>query len=269
MVSFASIPTIGYNDLGKPINMIATKENNRTIASTNASAVGKTQSTTNPVSDPTKPWNVVTVDAVYSDGSKSVVIGLGQKLDGGAEKLIWSSTSGQWEVASVTNLGTIKSEGIAKAGSEYLMVDSTSSKVYRTTFNIQSPSPAGGLSKNSLTKLETVSSGKSMQGLSINSSVTVGYSPSTVGTWINTGDIFQDGNWTRNLGEVELVKTNHKSTSYTFPGYAGSTPTIKRINAIPLGDIQPQIWNIDPNSEKAKGYYGIVDSPTLTVTWAK
>lgn len=281
MVTIASVPAVGIGPNGKPVSLMFNSGNNRALVTSNVQSVGTSETLGNPlkygvgrfwgVYPPyfrleklTPSWNQVSVTSLYADGGKVIALGFGVDSNYQIKQIAINNISGQWNIG-LSPFNNVRTVGISKNGAKYLVANGA---IYETAFDYPQGAPAGTFNNN-LPVISTVYAAGGLDSMSNNGSVTVATSKTTIGTWTTTGAIRPGGNWRHNVGEQEMVKTGHYSTSYTFPG--SSATNIQRVYALDNGDKPPINWGVNPDS--AYGYYGLISNDTTratqTTTWVK
>lgn len=272
MVMYTGMVPIVGEVLNRPVNLLFSTQNNRSIVSSNVESVGTSGTTGDPnvVIEPTT-WPTIQVDAIYADGAEVLALGTATDSNKATKKLAWTNKSGNWVIGQAP-VDQIRPVGIEDNSGFFLVADSNMQGVIRSKFNYAgSPTPAGGFN-DILPTYEVVNSRGAIDSLSNNGTTTVGASLTTIGTWVTDSTIAGGGDWSHQVGVAELILTNNRATSYTFPGAAGNTQ-IQRANAIPYGDSHPVNWDID--NTVAQGYYGPIGGTHgytgtyLTVSWVE
>lgn len=274
MVMFTGmIPTVGQV-YGKPVNLVLSAENQRTIVSTNVQSIG----TSGTAGDPQKvdepiTWPTLEVKTIYSDGTSVVAIGNGVDSNNTNKKIAWNNKSGSWVIGQ-TPLESIRPVGVEDNAGYFLFAAGESQAVFQSNMAyFSTPTPVGGF-VDQFHNYQVVNSTGRIDSLSNNGTTTVGASLNTIGTWVTDAAIVEGGSWSHEVGVAELVLTNNRGTSYTFPGAAGNTQ-IQRANAIPAGNSHPINWDIADSA--SQGYYGLMGTTGnnvgtgthLTVTWTQ
>lgn len=263
MVAFTSLPVVGKTSDGKLATLVVSKDNNRSVITTNAQSIGTSPTTGTPYLIKGNPsWDKLSVTAIHSENGKTVAIGNGIDSSGKSRELAWTNLTGTWVIGLSPILSSSKI-GMISFGDSFLVADSAQSTVFKTDFKYGTTPASNFIDK--LPASDKVATVPSVSILSNNGTILVAATPDRVGTWTTSASISPGGDWTHQVGEAELVPTNHKSTSYTFPG--SSATNIQRIGAYHNGDKPPETWiKID---EKADGYYGVVKSPIFKSKWIK
>lgn len=254
-MTFTSIPTVGKDANGTPVNLI-TNSSGQALVAANPSTIGT----------PSTAWQKTEVDTLVHTSAGTIGIGYGIDPNGLNQSLLWANTGGVWKIGPAT-LSHIRPNGITNNGSTWLIADGTN--IYSTDFNLKASGPASQLA--ALAPIYTPQSNVAIpvDGLSTMSTITIGTSLNTVGSW--TPNVSIPNFYDHNVGESVPVATGHKKTSYTFPGYSASNPQIQFANAVPLIDptsgqeLPPTAWNTTTGNEV--GYFGVTGSPTITVSW--
>jgi hypothetical protein len=269
MVNFdGMIPTLGIS-LGKVVNMLFDKQNKRSIVASNAQSVGVSETTGDPYTqNSNRDWNKLTVDSIYASAGKILALGSGITSTNQSQKLAWTNNSGDWVIGYSPIAQTIRPKGIGYSSGKFVIA--TGGYTIVSDFKYKS-SGSSGLVK-SLPGTAITNTGNPIDSISTGSTVMVGASLSRSGTWTVATSVGASSDWGHQYGEAELVKTNHRSTSYTFPGYTATAPQIQRPSAIPFGDKPPVDWTTA--NEITEGYYGVNGNKeggiltTFTTTWS-
>lgn len=250
---FQGIPVLGQDASGQPLNMVmdSTGKSNtagfvETVGGTSPSAPSTT-----PQPSTSNAWHLTQVTSISKSSSGLVAIGYGADNTGSTSNIAWIYNESSWKVGpSGTN--SVRSIGIAHDGTNYVVADGSSIKV--SNFVLGNLSPAGGYASAPPTYVSVSSSADAV----VKGSVVIGSSLSANGVWVGPS-------WSHEAGLPVLVPTGHYSTTYTFPGASGSNLQIQIVKAIPNGDNLPTTWGDD--SINSKGYYGLINSPSVKVEW--
>ena len=268
-MQFSSMPIlVGLDGEGETINFLLDNSNKTTTS-------GYVNNFANTVSYNDVGWKVTEVTSIYSSPTGIVALGYGVDGTGKSININWRYDNSSW-LMSQSPFDIVRNNGIDFIDGKFLIADSTN--VYQSdmlfksefagTFSMDMPSIE--MSSN-----ETIP----VDNLSVAGATVVGASLSSKGTWSPESTLEIEGDWDFNVGESTLYDTGHKSTSFTFPGYAGSDAQIQKISAITTWDsptieanIPPTIWNTTENLTDEQyyelvGYYGLSACPTFSVSW--
>lgn len=245
------LPLVGLDGNGNTVNMLMSADGTPNTAGYVDSYDSSTFS----------EYVSVTIKTLFKSSIGTVAIGEGSLTRGSLVRLAWNNVGG-WKVGTSPVSGPIKFNGVTYKDGGYLIANGTS--IYKTDMVFGTGNPLDGYSPTVPSVINTAIWAPA-DNLTSNSTLVVGASTASTGTWSPVGAIVANGVWDHNVGEAVNLKTGHLKTTYTFPGYGGANPQTQTITAIPNGDAPPTDWDL--TTQTAQGYFGLGGCPTATVTW--
>lgn len=258
------VPIVGKDQFGNPINLVVDKEASRIVQARNVQSIGANEATVDPKTEFNyiRPkFNVIEVKAIYSKDNKTLALG-----DGDGTDLSFTNVNGSWVIGqSPVSADNIRPNGIAYTNENFVVASPNNTVISSFKYNSNTPASNGVVMEMPDFKKAALG-GVSVDNLSAGTTVMVAGSLTSAGTWTVKADLPGD-EWGRHVGEQELILTNVRGTSYTFPGYAKANPQIQRVCALPNGDKPPYDWTT--GDDRTNGYYGVIGGPSITVSWTK